>query len=184
MEGLAKIGGPIIGFGLVGYGIYYGLSNNPHILTNALWALAAVIAIFVFCFVVLPAMKDRKIYEAAPADGPMKINISMERLGKKHRLHIDVTMSKADQLALKNSGLEAHSLFRFPDPKNPEIEYDYCNLTLLHKKYVDFPNIQDCDYAKAQLIEGLYALRTRLDQQKDHERQASRPEGTRESFEL
>lgn len=141
-----------------------------------------IIGIALFFLMGIPALKDQRIFNAAPSSGPMKINIRTERINnRKHRLHIDVVMSKKDQLALKQSGLEGHVLFQFPNPKFPDVNLNYCNLTLLHVRHVDFPDTQSCDHAKTMLIEGLYALRSRLDQRQEHQRL---PETTKESFEI
>jgi hypothetical protein len=158
--------------------------------------LVGVIAYFMYRSLAKDYVAMRK-RQTAPEDGPMRVNLSVTDAPKGSwsdqgiqfgthwkRLNIDVAMSKQDRAALKTSGFEMHSLFRHRHPKMPDVEVDYLNIHLFNTPYVDFPNLQELDTAKAKLLDGLHALRTRLDQHREFEREQKRPRGNAETFEI
>jgi len=132
------------------------------------------------------------LYAAAPADGPMKVDLRTQEISAKtafqlisgsktaYRLHINVTMSKRDMDAMTNGGLDRLSLFSYRLPQGPEVMTDYFNSDLFRIRQVDFPNLTELDRSKDELTRGLHALRSRLDQAREHKRAG----GTREQFEL
>jgi hypothetical protein len=119
----------------------------------------------------------------------MKVNIRTEQLTKGfsktpvYRLHIDVKLSKKDILAMKNSGLATHTLFAYPNPKFPDQVLYYKHIFLFRLKYVDFPDIQELEKAKDELMQTLYFLRSRLDQTGTLIRE-QKHKGTSETFEI
>lgn len=120
-------------------------------------------------------------------DGPMKVDIRSEQVkkffgGTIYRLHISVKMSERDKSALKASGLWLHALFTYTYLKTGERD-DFLNANLFSTAYVDFANMQELDRAKEELLEGLHALRSRLDQQIEHAQEQKRG-GTKESYEI
>lgn len=171
--------GGLIAFVILCILVYHGLSQAP------VWLFfvpVIIIGLFVFFLVGVPAIRKQRILYASPLDGPMKVDLRTEQVGSKHRLHINVTMSQKDQLALEASGLLQNILFHYPNPKDPKEHFAYCNASLLYVHYVDFPNIAWRDQSKEDLLEGLHALRSRLDQQRQEQHQPLTEK--KESFEI
>jgi hypothetical protein len=136
----------------------------------------AIIGLAVFLAVLagIYAINQRRKYFARPATGPMKVNVWTEDISKrKKRLHFDVVLSRSDVDALEKSGIKGNMLFTCPTPHGPE-PFRLGWLVGKSKHHRDFDNIEDLDQAKAQLIEQLHIIRTRLDEQKDHTRTQAR----------
>jgi hypothetical protein len=174
MEVIGKIGA----FILVSIGAYYvfmeGVTNVGHIL----WIAPLVaLGIFVYFLAFHDKVKQHFQYQAAPAKGPIKINLTVSDVTKgvmsEHsafgrnwkRLHIDVVLSQRDWDTMKSANIEDKELFGYRHPDYPEKIVSYTNRRLIDLKAVDFPNMAELDKAKEELLDGLYALRSRLDEQ-------------------
>jgi hypothetical protein len=142
--------------------------------------------------------KEEKRYGHMPEDGPMKIDLRTSEIYKNDwrspdgnhygtnwkRLHINFQISKKDAKALEKSGLILYTMFRYPHPKFPDVEqnFNFAQLFYPHAT-IDFPTLEALDRAKAQLLENLNTLRTRLEQQKEHV-VAVQHGHTKETFEI
>jgi len=153
------------------------------------WLVIASLGALIAAPIINAKRKKAAQFAALPVEGPMKVNITTEEVPaafssrSKYRMHIDVQMSQKDREALKRSGLEMHKLFDYPHPKWEDQDAQYLNCHLFNTKYVDFPDMQALDRAKDELLEGLHALRSRLDQQRHHA-QRQRAGQTQETFEI
>lgn len=133
-----------------------------------MWGGIIAICGAIFYLFIFPRIQTRMIVSKSPPDGPMKVNITTAELGRgKHRMYIDVVMSQKDHRVLKQIGMQSRGLFTYPEPSAPDIQTDYRIVHLFNTPYVDFPDSASMDRAKAELIEGLQALRTHLDGRKE-----------------
>jgi hypothetical protein len=181
-EGFVKFVGIAIGVGLIGYGIFTWISNNPDLVFLIIFLVALVA---VSAFVLMKFSDDAAsatMYQGMPVDGPMKVNLRIEQINpRKHRLHVDIKMTKKDWIALQQTGLSNHTLFSSPHPKYPDIEQHFSPGLSLRVKYADFTNSQEAHDAKEECIRSLQAMRSRIDQQHNF---VARPAEQVESLEI
>jgi hypothetical protein len=176
MEGAAKFFGPLITFGLIGYGIYYWISNNTGTFLIIIYAIIVVV-IVLFC---LAMWRDHsvsaRVWKGMPEDGPMKVNLEIEQRGpSRHRLHIDVKMTQKDWNALHAGGLHNNLMFEYGDGEH------YVIGKISRVKYVDFDSLGEAEAAKEELISNLHIIRNHIDHQRDL---AARPADRHESLEI
>ena len=166
MDGAAKVLGPIFAFALIGYGIYSWVNSN----SGTLYAIAAGIVALLIGFYLFMNWSDNKaiasIYDGMPVEGPMKVNLRIEQIHpRKHRLHVDIKMTRKDWDALNATGLMNSVLFSYPHPEFEDTEKNFSVGLSLRVKYVDFTNAIDAIDAKEQCIQQLQALRSRIEEQ-------------------
>jgi hypothetical protein len=144
----------------------------------------AVLGIGIYFIFIRPKMEDRERFKNSPKEGPMKIDVRTEHLGKgKYRMYLDAVMSQRDQTALENSGLKDHALFFYPHPNYPDIPEPYEGRALFHIRHVDFPDIQSLNKAKDDLMKNLHAMRSQLDRTHTHQHE-QKIGATSEKFEI
>jgi len=166
MEGLAKIGGPLIAIGLIGYGIYHWLSEHPTVLPFTILAIVVIVGSFFLFMKLSDDRAEARIYEGMPVEGPVKVNLRIEQIHeRKHRLHIDIKMTRRDWEALKATGLTNHTLFSYQHPKFEDAQQHYSLGLSLRVKHADFTNSMDAHDAKEECIRSLQAVRSRIEQQ-------------------
>lgn len=178
-----KIAGWIIGIGLLGYGVFYVLEKYPFVL----WVPVSIVVVGVIGYFLYDKLRqaeaETNISEGIPNGAPMKVNLRTEQLKNgKHRLYIDVKMSPDDWEGVKGTGLMNYWLFQQDGVTDLDNHYSVAHL--LRVTHVDFPDIQSKDRAKAELIDALHVLRTRIDQFHEERIQERTPQGTKESYDI
>jgi hypothetical protein len=165
---------------------FFGYIISQNAATIESYLLVGGIVIAVILFVIFGADKlftDRrvaKLSEGMPIEGPMKVKVSIEQIhARKHRLHIDVKMTKRDFEAIKQTGMASYALF-YKDGVT-SLDNHYCPLHLASVKYVDFDDLAQAEDAKEKLIQGLQAMRSRIEQQHTFN---ARPAERKESYEI
>jgi hypothetical protein len=184
MEDLFKVLAAPIAFIILCYFIYQGVSS--WISTNA-----DAIGIAILCIVIgggviisLAMLRDNSVtsrmWQGMPENGPMKVNLEIEqRSPVRHRLHIDIKMTRKDWDALVATGFSNVTLFTYETPYVKDFPYSLGDN--LRTKYVDFDDIAAAEAAKEEIIEKLHRLRNRIEAQHDF---AARPADRKESLEI
>jgi hypothetical protein len=107
--------------------------------------------------------------------GPMKLDIRSEEIkapnyrhvsegGRNwHRMYIDFKITRQDYDKYKRSGLMENELFGMRHPKYPDVMMSFAGGSLGYIRFVDFPNVQEMESARDDLIQGLHAVRSRIE---------------------
>jgi hypothetical protein len=182
-EGLVKFVGAIIAIAVVVLIAYRIISENPGVFI----ALGAIVIGGVAAFFGISSLNQKrveaKLSRDVPEGAPMRVNLTTEQLGShKHRLHIDVKMSAADWEAVQQAGYGNHMLFEARGVTS--LDNHYAVGHLLRVRYVDFPDMQALQSAKGELLDGLHAMRSRIDAQKERKALERAHGPDKESFEI
>jgi hypothetical protein len=122
--------------------------------------------------------KKKEAWQALPADGPMKVNITEENIPAgsfnskrvKCLLRIDVKISQNDWKAIANAGLMKKVIFQYPssagDQYDPDNMFDFRVEHLKDPAGVTFGDVIQMQEAKEQLIQGLHNLKAQAEQQR------------------
>src|SRR5262249_38887942 len=120
-----------------------------------------------------------KLTAGMPVEGPMKVNLRIDKRGYQHRLHINVKMTRRDWDAIGRAGLLNHSLFEKEEVTSTTNYYAIAHL--LRITHVDFDNYINDESAKEEIVPPPQALRSRIKQK--HEI-ARRPQEQQETLEI
>ncbi len=180
-EGFVKFVGIAIAVGVVSFGIYAKASDNSGTLFLIVLAIIAVPALFFIFARAEETHNQSKLSTGMPVEGPMKVNLNIERRWNgKHRLHIDVKITAKDWAAIKRAGLnQSYILFEHDGVTSVHNYYGVGHLPRI--KHVDFDSYLEAEMAKNDLITNLQNLRSRIDQQHDI---VARPAEQKESYEI
>jgi hypothetical protein len=172
-------------------------------LTADVWTMitviiAAIILVPVFLYYAIlqwpHSLRMHRFRAALPPNSPMKLDLCTEviraprhiqrrcNVKNAHRLYVDLTISQTDWDAAEFAGLTNHVLFAIPDPKSIHSAH-FAIGTIVHTRYADFADVQQLEAAKAELLNSLHILRTRIDAMKETIVQG-KPRPTRESHEI
>jgi hypothetical protein len=146
---------------------------------EVVFALIALIVIFVLYLNFSRKSKERSAWANLPAEGPMKVNITEEDVPAgsfdskrfKCTLKFDIQISQADWKAIASMGLMQHVLFTSPAPSgdmNDPNNIWYWKIEDLKRgtNAASFHNTIDMHEAKEKLIENLHNLRSQIDARK------------------
>jgi len=182
-EGEVKFGAFVIVTGFISYAIYTNWAQIAPYFWGVVVAACVIIATGIFFLIIYPKLREKRLISKSKHSGPMEVSLRTEHRGSKWRLHIDAKLSQEDINALKRSGMEDYLLFEYPHPKLEGVNHQYCGITLLYVRKVDFPSMGDMEVAKQQLLQRLYTMRNVMERSKEQEAQEIRGT-TEERYEI
>jgi hypothetical protein len=146
---------------------------------EVVFALIALIVIFVLYLNFSRKSKERSAWANLPAKGPMKVNIEEQYVeagsfNSKHvpcGLKIDVRISQNDWRVIANAGLMKKVLFHGDGPSgaqyDPENTRPWLVEDLKTPTYASFWDVQRMHDAKEELLKSLVNLRATIEAQKE-----------------
>jgi hypothetical protein len=163
----------------------YIIQQNAGIIINflflAIFGIVATVAILFFLAHWRDSSVESRIWRGMPENGPMKVNLEIEqRILGKHRLHVDIKMTRKDWDALVKAGFHNTTLCEYKDKYTDDM-LPFSLSASIRKKYIDFYNSSEARSAKETIIGRLHALRSQIELQHDF---VARPQERKETLEI